>query len=198
MRGARRTARGPKTSKACIAHREGNEVGCIPLSSPMVIPLLSTMFTFRSSSRGSNLIICKFWVEGGWSTPFHTASLSMLGSLLPHDQTDYNTNMMSSSDLYNHGHKFLALHNCNKLVVHNPFLVPFLLDLIRAPKIQHMPFLHLGQGLAFRSVPCRQESDPSLVRSFCRCVHHGLPTYRNYKTIVRTSTYTSAIDDNYL
>ena len=44
--------------------------GCFPLSSPVVIPLLSTMLTFEFSLRSSNLIICKFWVGGAWSTPF--------------------------------------------------------------------------------------------------------------------------------
>ena len=37
----------------------------LPLSSPVVIPLLSIMFTFGSSSRSSDHIIYKFWVEGG-------------------------------------------------------------------------------------------------------------------------------------
>ena len=43
--------------------------GCLPLSSPIVIPLWSTMFTFRSSSCGSDLIIYRFWVKGCSSTP---------------------------------------------------------------------------------------------------------------------------------
>ena len=34
--------------------------------------------------------------------------------------------MMSLLGLYNHGHSALVLHNCNKLVVYDPFLVPFL------------------------------------------------------------------------
>lgn len=34
--------------------------GYFPLSSLVVISLLSIMFTFGSSSRSSNLIICKF------------------------------------------------------------------------------------------------------------------------------------------
>ena len=116
---------------------------------------------------------------------------------MPHDQTEYSTNMMSLSVLYNHGHSALALHNCNKLVVRDPFLVPFRLDLDRVLEIQRAPSLYLGQVLTFQSVPCRQESDPSLVCSFSRCVHHGLPTYKNYKTISRMSVYTSAIYDNY-
>lgn len=33
---------------------------CLPLSSPIVIPLQSTMFTFGSSSCGSDLTICRF------------------------------------------------------------------------------------------------------------------------------------------
>ena len=33
---------------------------CLPLLSPIVIPLRSTIFTIGSSSRGPNLIICKF------------------------------------------------------------------------------------------------------------------------------------------
>jgi len=33
---------------------------CLPLSSPVVIPLRSTIFTLGSSSRGSDLIICRF------------------------------------------------------------------------------------------------------------------------------------------
>ena len=32
----------------------------LPFSSPVAIPLQSTMFTFGSSSRGSDLIICRF------------------------------------------------------------------------------------------------------------------------------------------
>lgn len=104
---------------------------------------------------------------------------------------------MSSLGLYNRGHSALALYNYNRLIVYNPFLVPFHLDLDRAPEIQRAPFLHLGRGIAFQSVPYRQEPDPSLVCSFCRCIHHGLPTFRNYKTIVGSSVYTSAIDDNY-
>lgn len=43
--------------------------GYLPLSSPIVIPLRSTMFTLGSSSRYSNLIICNFLVEGGWNAP---------------------------------------------------------------------------------------------------------------------------------
>lgn len=46
--------------------------------------------------------------------------------------------------------------------------------------------------------PYRQESNPSLVHSFGRCIRHGLLTYKNYSLIVGLSAYTSAIDDNYL
>ena len=41
----------------------------LPLSYPIVIPLWSTIFTFGSSSCGSDLIICRFWVGGGGSAP---------------------------------------------------------------------------------------------------------------------------------
>jgi len=61
--------------------------------------------------------------------------------------------MISSSDLYNCGHYVLALRDCNKLVVHDPFLVQFHLHLVHSPKIQHAPFLHFLQGLAFWFVP---------------------------------------------
>ena len=44
--------------------------GCFPLSSLVVIPLLSIMFTFGSSSHSTDLIIWKFLVGGGWSTHF--------------------------------------------------------------------------------------------------------------------------------
>ena len=44
-----------------------------PLSSPITIPLWSTMFTFGSSSRSSDLIICRFWVGGGSSALCHVS-----------------------------------------------------------------------------------------------------------------------------
>ena len=51
---------------------------CFPLASPVVTSLPSIMFTFGSSSRGSYLIIYKFWVGGGWSTPFsHSLTISV-------------------------------------------------------------------------------------------------------------------------
>ena len=41
-----------------------------PVSSPVAIFLLSMIFTFGSSSRDLDLIICIFWAGGGWNNPF--------------------------------------------------------------------------------------------------------------------------------
>lgn len=123
----------------------------------------------------------------------------MRGSIPPHDQTNYSTKMMFLSSLCNRGHNALALCNCIKLFVCDPFLVPFCLDLNldHTLETQLMPSLYLGRGIAFQSAPCRQESGRSLVHSVGRCVHHSLPTYRNYRTIVGMPAYTSVTDDNY-
>ena len=40
-------------------------LGYFPLSSPIIIPLQSMIFTLGSSSRGLDIIICRFWVRGG-------------------------------------------------------------------------------------------------------------------------------------
>lgn len=49
-----------------------------PLSSPITIPLRSTIFTFGSSSCGSDLIIYRFKVGGGGSTPLsHFLAISV-------------------------------------------------------------------------------------------------------------------------
>lgn len=106
--------------------------------------------------------------------------------------------MMLASNSYNHGTNALALHNCNKSVVCDPFLVPFRLNLVCTPRIQCASFLHFYRGLVFRSELGRQESDPSSVHNFYRCVHHGLLICKNYRTTARMFSSTSIIDDNYL
>jgi len=107
-------------------------------------------------------------------------------------------NNISSLGWYNHGHSALVLHNYNKLTIRGPFLVPFHLVLNLAPKIQSTPSPHLGQGLAFRFASYRLGSDPSLAHNYDKCAHRGLPTYRNYKTIVGVSMYISTANDNCL
>ena len=44
--------------------------GCFPLSSPLMIPLQSTIFTFGSSLHDLDLIIYRFSIGGDGSTPF--------------------------------------------------------------------------------------------------------------------------------
>lgn len=49
-----------------------------PLSFPIVILLHNNIFTFRSSSHGSNLTIYRFWVGYGGSTPLsHILAISV-------------------------------------------------------------------------------------------------------------------------
>lgn len=67
-------------SFVCSKSNSGSFVGALrtrvsswvyfPLSSLVVVSLLSTIFTFGSSSHGSDLIIWIFWFRVGWSTPF--------------------------------------------------------------------------------------------------------------------------------
>ena len=66
---------------------------------------------------------------------YRATSLSVWDSPPSHDQTGYNISIMVSLDLYNHGHNALALDNYNRLVVCDPFLVPFHLDLVCALEI---------------------------------------------------------------
>ena len=104
--------------------------------------------------------------------------------------------MMFLSGLYNHAHSSLALRNCNKLVVHDPFLVLFHLDLVRGLEIQHAPSSQLGRGLTFMSASDKLGYDMSLTRSYGKYAHCGLLTCRNYKTTVGESVYTSATNDS--
>lgn len=65
-------------------------LGYFTLSLPIAIPLQSTIFTFGSSSQGSTLIICRFWVDEVVAPLCHVSLLSTEDSPLSHDQTDYN------------------------------------------------------------------------------------------------------------
>jgi len=49
----------------------------------------------------------------------------------------------------------------------------------------------------FRSASYSQGSDPSLAHNYDKCAHRGLPTEKNYKTIVVVSVYTFATNENY-
>ena len=61
---------------------------------------------------------------------------------------------MLSLDSYNRGHNALALHNCNKLAVRDPFLVPFHLDLVHTLEFQcaHPSILIEGSHFGLNSV----------------------------------------------
>lgn len=72
-----------------------------------------------------------------------------------HDQTRYNISMMVLLDLYNRGNNALTICNCNISVVHDLFLVPFHLNLIRTLEIQCIPSLHFDRGPMFRFELCR-------------------------------------------
>lgn len=95
-----------------------------------------------------------------------------------HDQTSHSTEKIFSLGWYNRECSALVLHNCNRLVVHDPFRAPFLLILDLALEIHPALLLLLDQGLMFLSAFDKLGSYPSLAHSFDMSAHCGPLIYR--------------------
>lgn len=120
-----------------------------PLTSSVTAPLRNTMFTLGSSSRGSDLIICRFCiVVGGAAFFFCEFVLSAWGNLAAHDKISHNKDMILGLDWYILAHNVLVLHSCNRLAACDPFLVPFCPILDRVPRTHRLQAPWLDPDLA--------------------------------------------------
>lgn len=86
--------------------------------------------------------------------------------------------MILELDLCNPARIVLVLHNCNKLVVLDPFLVPFHPVLNPILGIHHAQMLQLYFDLVPQSVFCRQMPDPP---TFGNLYPHDPPIYKSCK-----------------
>lgn len=72
--------------------------GYFPLSSLVIIPLLTSCLHLGLLRMVPTSLFVDFGLKGPGVPPFRASSLSVKDNPLPHDQTDYSTNMISSLD----------------------------------------------------------------------------------------------------
>lgn len=176
----------------------------VPLSPPkfcpsalVVVPLLSTMLTLGSSSRGSNLIICTLWVIVGCVALFPESALSVKDSLAAHDQISHNSCMKLWLGWYNLMHNVLVLHSCSRLAARDPFLVPFHLVLDHTLRTHCVQSSRPDPDFTPSSAFYKQMTDPSTFDSYDNpFLHHPL-IYKSCKRAVGGSSCILVIDDSY-
>lgn len=163
----------------------------------MVVPLLSTMLMLGSSLRGSDLIICTFWVVVGCVALFSRICAISVGNLSTHDQIAHNNCTKFWWGWYNLTHNVLVTRNCSRFPAHDPFLAPFRPVFVRGPGTHRTQSPLLDPDLAPQCAFCKQVTSLLTIGSYNNLFLRGILTCKSCKIAAGRSGCILVINDNF-